>query len=408
MAQLELWRKRERGAKNFLSDAESKAIQDLYAVKLAQIEQEHAEKIAANIQEHWDNYADIEYGLTQSLEDEIFDMENSQYEADKRRALQKAQKALDEGVDAATVQRYLSDKFGQLDKKARESREKDDDYTKKPKTALPVDNVKIVDLYNQFADNNTRRAKIGTEVDETRIRAQLSPLLSDEARYLTELNQATHDLTDAQDNLKNSPANLPQNNAQTTEADVPRQQPVEQENILSGLLSLATAKGTIDEQPDERLKPYVETDLSGLVAPLTAIDQKFDALLQSLQRETADNSFAYLGDILSEKLGALPNIERYAQEISQSIQTIAFPTEVIITPLNNINGIVAQILSALQNREPPTVTVSPNIDINLGGAYVFDDALKKALVNDITSDVVVSIKDAVQQATRKSNYGFSA
>ena len=173
----------------------------------------------------------------------------------------------------------------------------------------------------------------------------------------------------------------------------------------------AIGKGTYDattERADERLKPYVETDLSGLIAPLTAIDQKFDALLQSLQRETADNSFAYLGDILSEKLGALPNIERYAQEISQSIQTIAFPTEVIITPLNNINGIVAQILSAIQNREPPTVTVSPNIDINLGGAYVFDDALKKALVNDITSDVVVSIKDAVQQATRKSNYGFSA
>lgn len=138
------------------------------------------------------------------------------------------------------------------------------------------------------------------------------------------------------------------------------------------------------------------------------IDQKFDSLLQQLQAETTDNSFAYLGDILSEKLGALPNIERYAQEISQAVQTIELPTEIIVTPLNNINGIVAQILSSLQNREPPSITVSPNIDIDLGGAYVFDDALKKALVGDITSDVVISIKDAVQQATSKSSYGYGA
>lgn len=179
--------------------------------------------------------------------------------------------------------------------------------------------------------------------------------------------------------------------------------------VLAGLGGLA--KGTYDatnEQPDERLKPYIETDLSGLIEPLTAIDQKFDSLLQRLQAETADDSFAYLGDILSEKLGALPNIERYAQEISQAVQTIELPTETIVTPLNNINGIVAQILTALQNRQPPSITVSPNIDVNLGGAYVFDDALKKALVGDITSDVVTSIKDAVQQATSKSSYGYGA
>lgn len=180
---------------------------------------------------------------------------------------------------------------------------------------------------------------------------------------------------------------------------------------LGGAAGIAALTGSYDatnEQPDERLKPYIETDLSGIITPLTAIDQKFDSLLQQLQSETADNSFAYLGDILSEKLGALPNIEHYAQEISQAVQTIELPTEIIVTPLNNINGIVAQILSALQNRQPPSITVSPNIDIDLGGAYVFDDALKKALVGDITSDVVVSIKDAVQQATSKSSYGYGA
>ena len=55
-------------------------------------------------------------------------MENSQYEVYKRRAMQRAQQALNEGVDAETVQRYLQDKFAELDKKAA----KGGDYVESP------------------------------------------------------------------------------------------------------------------------------------------------------------------------------------------------------------------------------------------------------------------------------------
>ena len=67
-------------------------------------------------------------GLTQSLEDEIFAMENSQYEVDKRSAIQKAQQELDKGVDSATVGYWLQKKMEQLDKKAA----KGGDYVESP------------------------------------------------------------------------------------------------------------------------------------------------------------------------------------------------------------------------------------------------------------------------------------
>ena len=63
-------------------------------------------------------------------------------------------------------------------------------------------------------------------------------------------------------------------------------------------------------------------------------------------------------------------------------------------------------MKALENRKPPQITVSPNNSINLGGAYVFDNALKQELVNDITSKIVDEITMMVRQATSQSSYGF--
>lgn len=60
-------------------------------------------------------------------------------------------------------------------------------------------------------------------------------------------------------------------------------------------------------------------------------------------------------------------------------------------------------------RTPQTVNVSPNINLNidLGGAYVFDNYMKMQLVDDITNDVVKSVTDAVQGATSQMNYSYS-
>ena len=114
---------------------------------------------------------------------------------------------------------------------------------------------------------------------------------------------------------------------------------------------------------------------------------------------------------MSEYLNVpLPDISQYMpQQSSLQLPAQEITTfETIVTPLNNIATIAGNILSALGNRQPAQVTVSPSISNNLGGAYVFDNSMKSQLVNDITSNVVDEITRAVEQATSRANYSFGA
>ncbi len=114
---------------------------------------------------------------------------------------------------------------------------------------------------------------------------------------------------------------------------------------------------------------------------------------------------------MAETFGVtMPDISQYMPPQS-SVQLPAQESmtfETIVTPLNNIHTVVSNILSALGNRQPPQITVSNSISNNLGGAYVFDNAMKKQLVEDITSDVVDEITQAVTQATSRANYSYGA
>ncbi|MBR0289336.1 MAG: hypothetical protein IJQ82_10185, partial [Selenomonadaceae bacterium] len=190
-----------------------KQIRDIELWKEAQREKaETAKEIAAVVKEAamkeaeaFEREVDRIKNLTQSLEDEIFEMENSQYEADKRRALQKAQRALDEGVDVATVQRFLQDKFGQLDRRADESRRSGGDYTKAPEGARQFGGNGIIVLEaDQIIDDGLfqgQQQAIGLFTDENRIRQQLLPKLDEDARLAVERIQTTKELTAAQQDL---------------------------------------------------------------------------------------------------------------------------------------------------------------------------------------------------------------
>lgn len=83
--------------------------------------------------------------------------------------------------------------------------------------------------------------------------------------------------------------------------------------------------------------------------------------------------------------------------------------------LGQINPEVAQVnsnLSAIlgevqQNgNKPPTITVNPTINVNLGGAYVFDNDMKQRLTDDITANVANGVTSAVQEATNRINTGY--
>jgi hypothetical protein len=159
-------------------------------------------------------------------------------------------------------------------------------------------------------------------------------------------------------------------------------------------------------------QPYEEDRLQELLGALPNIDANVLSVLQELQAraeipETTADQLPATTDI--DYLTPLSSIDAKLQSVLDTMprqETISFET--VITPLNNIAGLVQNILTALGDRQPPQITVSPNNNINLGGAYVFDNAMKKSLVDDITTRIVREITNAVQQATSRSSYGFSA
>ena len=109
----------------------------------------------------------------------------------------------------------------------------------------------------------------------------------------------------------------------------------------------------------------------------------------------------------------LTSIDGTVQSILQSMTaqqaqeaTISFET--VLMPLNNIEKLVQSVLSELNSRKPPQVNVSPTITVDLGGAYVFDNAMKRELTDDCTQQIVNEIEKAVRQATTTADYSYGA
>jgi len=148
--------------------------------------------------------------------------------------------------------------------------------------------------------------------------------------------------------------------------------------IAAGITALSAlgglAKGTYDNSTAPNSIPENIPDLTQIITPLTSIDGNVQSVLQDLQSQ---------------------------QETTISMETI-------VTPLNNIADITSNILSAMGNAKQPDITVSPNIKVDLGGAYVFDEKMKSTLVDDITDKIVTSIIEAVKSETSNRNFAYSA
>lgn len=73
----------------------------------------------------------------------------------------------------------------------------------------------------------------------------------------------------------------------------------------------------------------------------------------------------------------------------------------------DISTTLSGILDAVQNQQPPSINVSPSINVDLGGAYVFDDNMKQQLTNDIATEVANGVRDAVANATSRLNTSYA-
>lgn len=106
--------------------------------------------------------------------------------------------------------------------------------------------------------------------------------------------------------------------------------------------------------------------------------------------------------------GAGDTAEAMRTALSESNAEITNLLGQINTGVPEINSNLSQILGAIQNKaqNPPQVNVSPVINVDLGGAYVFDNRMKKELTDDITTNVANSVSQAAKQAFAETNYSY--
>lgn len=102
------------------------------------------------------------------------------------------------------------------------------------------------------------------------------------------------------------------------------------------------------------------------------------------------------------------DLSEVTSAVSESGAQMTGILEQINGSVPEINSNLSQILGAIQQREQGNqITVNPTINVDLGGAYVFDNALKKQLTDDITKEVADGVTSAVQEATSRINTGFA-
>lgn len=351
-----------------------KQLYDIERWKEAQLERaDTAEEVAAIVKdaamketEAFEREVERIKGLTQSLEDEIFELEHSQYEADRRRAMQKAQKALDEGVDYATVQRYLQAKLAQLDERAA----KGGDYTKPPKGNQNQ-------YFVEFGQNPAKDL-IGLFTDEERIRTQLN----------NKLAGSTNNLIDAQNLL----------------ADKSKQA----FEIIEGDRAAISRYFTEFENQNG----HVEDEMSEYLPDLNQTLQDLPAELKNVLEGISS------GNIYKDNQGNYHANNGYEAMLSNyftSLEDLGLDTQQAFSYLDEATARMQDMLSAFnqnvqqgQRQGQQNINVAPNINIDLGGAYVFDESMKRSLTDDIIRGVADGVTSAVQRATSNQSYSYAS
>lgn len=292
-------------------------------------------------------------GLTQSLEDEIFEMEHSQYEADKRRVMQKAQKALDEGVNPATVQRYLQDKLGQLSDRAA----KGGDYVKSP-TSGRGSNPYLIEFGGSLGQRN-----IGLFADENNIRQRLNQQLSG-------LGVSTQKLTNAQDLLIRS--------------------------MQSGFETLQGTKSNIIEfrQELEQPRPMDYKTASSAINPQMPNYQELVARL--LEHPIQKLS----GGAWTAEAGGGADLANFIH----SFDNLGVDFSQISAYLEDIRDYQRQRAS----QEKPVNTIAPNITVNVTGNIVADQRFEQEMAEKIEQRVTGVITQAVNTANTQNNLSYAS
>lgn len=395
LAEAELWRQRELTDKLYVSTDERLAIEELYAAKVEQIHRDQAdalEKIAEEQAEKerqileesaeraenlMEETAKIQFAATHSAyEQAINDIEN--WKQKQLAALEEYKSAVED--KNAFVEEAAAITANALAKET-EAFEKEIDRIK-GKTQTLAEKI--------FEQEHSRR-----DIDIMKAQKERREMY-DEGIYNPQMIEHW---------FKNRMGEIMNNVMEDTSGRYTKTPNIRsaQSNINSGyqimygdLFNAQTARlpntdfyGNIQKQVDQAMERF------------KAPDQQFNQAMEKLQTGL-DQSTQNLVKATDNLSNTFSNTSFGLQDFSAISNSLASASQRLADVSQHAGEIVQNV------NKPQNINISPNISVNidLGGAYVFDDNMKAQLTDDITKEVANAVTDAVSKATSQVDYGY--
>lgn len=420
----ELIQKTSSIAYDLTHDDLEKQIYDIERWKEAQFSKaETAEQVSAIIEhtimreaEMFEKEIDRIKKRTESVQDTLARLTLSSREYDRWSAKKEYKKNIDEGVDPELADRLYNARLRKSDLSALD--DKDGKYlrSRMPATSKDLELInadssslalnKVVQTVQQSTESSSQTVQSALEIikqlaeqskktNDEKIESfevLYGDTMQDFTTHFDALNQSAETATPNIKSLGESALNAGQSFSDLIE---------KLSQMSSNIQATATGSGNVqqaDNGTDIVGKVLEGTSVAGEVAAIAGVAtmQPHVALIGAAVQTIADVAL-FIKD-------NLPDSEAEQQVVNTSVQSMS---KDVTGQLSSISKTLNDIYQKMNTAPQQNITVSPTNNINLGGAYVFDDAMKTQLTNDITTNVVNAVTDAVQKATTQTNYGYA-
>ena len=417
LEQAKIWRDRSLRDQWFLSDSEKNAIQDLYSAKVEQIEQQQdaeLEKIqedsAKRTAEMLKNAADIEFAQTHSA----FEKQLRDIELWKDAQLEKADTAEEVSATIANAAMKEADAF-----------EKEMDRIK-GKTESAQDRLARLTL-SQY-ENDVRNAQkqyqedlqeVPKELADAIYKAQIRQIkkrAGEDKNYTKrpegggsqfldfsqKLGQSTKSLV-KMDSAYLAQKQVIEKYGQSVKKSADKIGEINFDNSLQNKFETLGNQAIKTAENLNQIQKAVEWQNSKSTEKIDYLDENGNILTGDDPAYSQNYEQNGIKIIYGDESGIFDD-----EDFNNSVESFDFPN--LTQPLKELTQAAGQIAQNLSEKfsvkSPPAVTINLTPNINLGGAYVFDDAMKTQLTDDIAAEIANAVKSAVETSSSQINFSY--
>lgn len=404
------------------------------AIKDKNVLEQEAAAIVANAlakeREAFEREMDRIKGKTQDLREKIFEQEHSQRDIDIMRVQKQVAELKKEGIyNDDVINRWAENEYAKIAERSVGNA----DYIKTPRNrhggagGIPVIYADATEGYaGSFNPSKNFYAEIKQQTS------------ADVANKFGVLTDSTQGLANAQEELQKSieifnGGEWAQSYIQSMESITDAQENFAQkvakegDTLAQAIRDTAAKIGNVQlvggyQQPEE--DSFINKDIAKTAADVVGTLGEGAALAGAALTPAhpaaggalalGGSAVAFLGNMASKYFDSddspSPAAGTYIPQtnmpdISGALKDIQSTLSKDIQALSETTVGILQHVEQIAAREP-VLNIAPTINIDLGGAYVFDDQMKNQLTDDITESVTNAITDTFNKEVRSTSYNY--